>query len=157
MGHHTRGRLEQRAHTNSAVGFMEHGFLHRRALGHGRQTANGTRRGHNHSLQASSHSHRTRSPAQRWDASTSHIQSYYSYLGEYYSDIKESGIPAGNYSQLNLKAGFVFNQITVDLFVNNAANSDNVSWVGTIQSFTGRTVVNRLRPRTIGINAGYQF
>ena len=82
----------------------------------------------------------------------------YTYLGEYYNNVKETGIPAGNYSQLNAKAGFIFNQIAVDLFVNNATNNDGLIWVSSLQSqFFGLSTANRIRPRTIGINISYQF
>ena len=81
----------------------------------------------------------------------------YTYLGEYYSNVTETGTPAGNYGQLNLKAGLAFNQIAVDLFVNNATNNDGLSWVSSLQSTVGLTTANRIRPRTIGINMSYQF
>ena len=81
----------------------------------------------------------------------------YTYLGEYYSNVKEIGTPAGNYGQLNLKAGFVYKQVAVDLFVNNATDNDGLSWVSSLQSQFGLTTANRIRPRTIGINASYQF
>jgi len=81
----------------------------------------------------------------------------YTYIGEYYSDFKEAGIPTGNYGLLNIKAGFVFNKIAVDLFVHNAANNDALSWVSRLQRASPLTSANRIRPRTMGINVGYQF
>ncbi|MDB9953749.1 TonB-dependent receptor [Porticoccaceae bacterium] len=81
----------------------------------------------------------------------------YSYLSDYYNNVNETGISAGNFGQLNAKAGILFDQITVDLFIKNVTNGDGITWVDTQQSFSGVVRANRIRPRTIGINIGYQF
>ena len=82
----------------------------------------------------------------------------YSYIGEYYANIQETGQAAGGFGQLNLKAGMAFDQINVDIFINNVTNADEFTWV---ESFLGGAFgtqrAYQLRPRTLGLNLSYQF
>ena len=87
----------------------------------------------------------------------------YSYVSEYFSSVDEgqsftTPTPAGGFSQVNLKAGINFDPIAVDIFVNNLANDDGLTWVetGAVGSGGGNRAY-RVRPRTIGLNLSYQF
>ena len=88
---------------------------------------------------------------------SSFVRIDYAYVGEYYSNTAETGTPAGDFGQLNLKAGISFDQVAVDLFVNNATNDDGLTWVDSINGLFGVNRANRIRPRTIGLNINYQF
>ncbi len=83
---------------------------------------------------------------------SSFISSDYAYIGDFYNSVQESAASeAGNYHQVNMKAGTSFDNLAVSVFVKNLTN-DN--------SFTlafARSAVLRLRPRTIGINVKYLF
>ena len=79
----------------------------------------------------------------------------YSYVGGFYNNLQQSGTEAGNYNQVNVKAGMSINQVDIDVFVNNLTNSDDLTWVQFAVSSDGRA--HRLRPRTIGINFTHTF
>ena len=85
----------------------------------------------------------------------------YIYVGEYFNtpDEDEFGsLPAGDFSQINLKIGMVIDQFSVDLFVNNLTDDNGLTWVDSFAPrFGGGNRANRIRPRTIGFNIGYQF
>ena len=86
------------------------------------------------------------------------IRSDYTYVGEFYNNFSEAGQPAGGYSQINLKAGIKLNQFDVELFVNNLTNADDFTWIEALYSdFGGANRAYRLKPRTVGLNVGYQF
>ena len=78
----------------------------------------------------------------------------YSYIDEYFHNIAETGEASGGYGQLNVKTGISIDNVDIDLFVNNLTNADDFTWVETGFS-VGRAY--RLRPRTVGLNLGYQF
>ena len=80
----------------------------------------------------------------------------YSYMGEYYSTFDESLLASGGFSQVNLKTGIAFDQLTLDLFVNNVTNDDGLTWVDNLNKGVFSRA-NVIRPRTIGLTLGYQF
>ena len=85
----------------------------------------------------------------------------YAYIGEYYATVAEDefgDVPAGDYGQINLKVGMSFDQVALDLFVNNLSNDDGLSWVeNTNSGLGGGRRAYRLRPRTMGLNLSYLF
>ena len=87
----------------------------------------------------------------------------YTYISEYYSsvDASESDFtptPSGGFGQFNVKAGMEFDQIAVDIFVNNLTNDDGLTWVENVNPLLGgESNAYRIRPRTIGVNLAYQF
>ncbi|MDC0000216.1 TonB-dependent receptor [Porticoccaceae bacterium] len=87
----------------------------------------------------------------------------YTYISEYFSSVDEdesalTPSPAGGFSQVNMKAGINFDQVAVDIFVNNLANDDGLTWVETgAVAGNGGSRAYRIRPRTIGLNLSYQF
>lgn len=88
-----------------------------------------------------------------------YLRSDYAYVGGFYNNLQEIGTEVANYSRLNAKAGIVINQFEVGLYVNNLTNEDAFTW---IDAEAGNPLAfdphgNRLRPRTIGLNIGYQF
>lgn len=82
------------------------------------------------------------------------IRSDYNYVGSYRNNIGNVGPGAGNYHQLNLKTGILIDKIALDVFVRNVTNNDALTFADTI--FPNARAV-RLRPRTVGIQARYQF
>ena len=87
----------------------------------------------------------------------------YTYVSEYFSTIdadksSTTPTPAGGFGQVNLKAGMEFDQITMDIFVNNLTNDDGLTWVESLAVTAGAdSNAYRIRPRTIGLNLSYQF
>ncbi len=82
------------------------------------------------------------------------VRADYTYNSGYFSNIAKIGPESGDYHLLNLKTGIVFGRITADLFANNVMNVDD--FTGT-EKFSGGKRGYRLRPRTFGLNVGYQF
>jgi len=78
------------------------------------------------------------------------------YVGGFFNNLQQIGTEAGNYSQLNVKAGIDFDQFSVEIFGNNLTNSDELTWVGTVFSGADERAY-RLKPRTFGLNVGYHF
>ena len=86
------------------------------------------------------------------------VRSDYSYVGEYYNNLAETGQASGGYSMINLKTGVAFASLDVDLYVNNLTNADDFTWVeSTFPDIAGVNRAYRLRPRTVGLNIGYRF
>ena len=81
----------------------------------------------------------------------------YSYISDYYSSFDESGLAVGGFGLVNLKAGMEFDDISVDIFANNLANNDGLTWVDSVNGIFGTLRANRIRPRSIGLNLRYQF
>ena len=84
----------------------------------------------------------------------------YTYISEYFNSIGSGAgqTPAGDFGQVNLKAGIEFDQIAMDLFVNNLTNDDGLTWVeNTGVTLGADPTAYRIRPRTIGLNLSYQF
>jgi outer membrane receptor protein involved in Fe transport len=84
----------------------------------------------------------------------SFVRADYTYISEYYSQFQEVGIPAGDYSLIDLSAGVSIDNIKLGVFVKNAANADDFTWVDNV--FASQRAY-RLRPRTIGFNVGMSF
>jgi iron complex outermembrane receptor protein len=84
----------------------------------------------------------------------SFVRGDYTYVSEYYSLFQAVGIPGGGYSLVDLSAGVAINNIKVGLFVKNAANADDFTWVDNV--FDAQRAY-RLRPRTIGFNVAVAF
>ena len=81
----------------------------------------------------------------------------YSYVGEYFSNFSEMGQNAGNYSMVNVKTGASFDNLNVDLFINNLTNTNKYTWTENFFSQFGFSRAYQLRPRTIGLNLRYRF
>ncbi len=86
----------------------------------------------------------------------SFIRGDYAFVGGFYNNLQESGVEAGNYSQLNVRAGTTFNNLAIDFFGTNLTNAEDLTWVGAVFSGADERAY-RLRPRTLGINIEYQF
>ena len=82
-----------------------------------------------------------------------YIQTNYAWVSGFYNNFKETGFEAGNYSEINLKAGITIDQITVNAFVNNLTDTDEFTWIDNLLP----GYANRLRPRTIGFILSYVF
>ena len=78
----------------------------------------------------------------------------YTYVDEYHHLFTEVGPGSGDYSLVHLKVGTQVNNVNVDLFVNNLTNADEFTWR---DNFFNAGRGYRLRPRTVGLNVGYQF
>ena len=85
---------------------------------------------------------------------STYIRSDYAYVSGFHNNLAEQGPEAGDYGKLNVKAGMNFKDFYVEAFGHNLTNEDAITWLGT---FLIDSRVNRLRPRTIGLNVGYQF
>ena len=84
----------------------------------------------------------------------------YVYVGEYYNSVNEGSagsLPAGDFSQINVKVGVDLGKFAVDLFVNNLTDDDSLTWVDSVNGGIGVNRANRIRPRTVGLNFNYQF
>lgn len=78
----------------------------------------------------------------------------WSYVSEYYNNVRQTGQVLGGYHEVNLSAGMNLDKINVRVFINNATDSDAILWNDT-EIGDGR--VQRQRPRTIGLTVGYRF
>ena len=84
----------------------------------------------------------------------SYLRGDYAYVGDYYNLVGEQGDLAGGYGELNINAGTVFDDFTVDVFIRNRTNDDAFT---NINVLFPDTRAYRLRPRTVGLNIGYKF
>ncbi|PHZ85107.1 TonB-dependent receptor domain-containing protein [Paremcibacter congregatus] len=86
----------------------------------------------------------------------SYVRGDYSYVNEFYNKLGEVGTRTGGYSQLNISAGVSLytGQLDIGLFVHNLTNENALTHADTV-ALDDRAY--RLRPRTIGINVGYNF
>ncbi|MGX4677323.1 TonB-dependent receptor domain-containing protein [SAR92 clade bacterium H246] len=78
----------------------------------------------------------------------------YAYVSDSYNMIAEQGNRAGDYTEINLISGVTLGNFTVDVFAFNV--TDENSYTSSTAVFPD-TRAFRLRPRTIGVNLGYQF
>lgn len=83
-----------------------------------------------------------------------YVRSDYAYVGGFYNNLQESGTEAGDYSKLNVKTGIAIDHFSIDLFVDNLTDEDAITWVDVLINDNRG---HRLRPRTVGLNVGYQF
>jgi iron complex outermembrane recepter protein len=84
----------------------------------------------------------------------SFVRGDYTYVSEYFSQFQETGIPAGDYRILDLSGGVSFGNINLGLFVKNATNADDFTWVDNVFASTR---AYRLRPRTVGLTVSASF
>ena len=82
------------------------------------------------------------------------VRGDYTYVGEYFSQFSETGIPAGDYGLVDLNAGVSIGSINISAFVKNLTNADDFSWVDNI---FGTDRAFRLRPRTVGVNLSISY
>ena len=87
--------------------------------------------------------------------SDAYIRGDYAYVGGFYNNLKELGFEAGDYQQLNIRAGVTMDKISLEFFINNLTDADELTWVSSDGG--GSVHGNRLRPRTVGLNVGYHF
>jgi outer membrane receptor protein involved in Fe transport len=73
----------------------------------------------------------------------------YTYVSEYFSQFTETGVPAGDYSLVDLNAGVSIGNLDISVFAKNLTNADDFTWVDNV---FGTDRAFRLRPRTIGVN-----
>ena len=77
------------------------------------------------------------------------------HIDEYYNNLQQSGLPAGDFTTINLSLGAEINDsVSVDIFARNLANKEGLTWVET-ELGDGRA--NYIRPRTIGIEVRARF
>jgi outer membrane receptor protein involved in Fe transport len=84
-----------------------------------------------------------------------YIRGDYTYVSEFYALPNEEGDKAGDYGQFNASAGINFDQFTVELVGHNLTDEDAFTTVDATSALD--TPINRLRPRTVGLNVTYQF
>ena len=84
----------------------------------------------------------------------SYVRSDYAYVGGFYNNLQELGNEAGNYGRLNVNVGFAVNQLNISIYGDNLTNQDSYTWIDAEAAIARG---NRLRPRTIGLNASYNF
>ena len=71
------------------------------------------------------------------------------HIGEYFNNLQEAGLEAGDYTTINLRAGInVTERMSLSVFARNLTNEDGLTW---IETELGDGRANYLRPRTIGI------
>lgn len=77
------------------------------------------------------------------------------HTGEYFNNLQEQGINAGDFTTVNLRVGAdISDDISIDLFARNLTNEEGLTWVET-EIGDGRA--NYMRPRTIGIQLHARF
>ncbi len=80
------------------------------------------------------------------------------YAGDFYGDLLQTaGLRAGDYIKVDARAGVELGNLSVELFVRNLTNEDAFTWRGTTLAGTLPFIGYRLRPRTAGIQLGYNF
>ena len=84
----------------------------------------------------------------------SYISADYAYVGEFYNRAGEEGEKGGGYGQVNVNAGIDWDAVSIELYIHNLTDADDIISVGTLYPDTR---AYRLRPRTIGFNVGYHF
>jgi iron complex outermembrane receptor protein len=78
----------------------------------------------------------------------------WAWVDEYYNNLAKDGEVLGDYHEVNMVAGIELNPVILQLFINNAADSDKILWNDTNYG-DGR--VQRQRPRTVGLLLRYRF
>ncbi len=81
-----------------------------------------------------------------------YIRSDYAYVGGFYNNFPQVGAAAGDYSQVNVKAGMNLDKAHIALFINNLLDEDALTWVDAFPP-----TAHQMRPRTVGFNVGYRF
>lgn len=71
------------------------------------------------------------------------------HTGEYFNNLQEQGLNAGDFTTVNLRVGADINdRISLDFFARNITGEEGLTWVET-EIGDGRA--NFIRPRTIGV------
>lgn len=79
------------------------------------------------------------------------------YLGQFFGDVAEDlNTEVRAYGRLDISGRMLFGNLSVELFAHNVTDADNYTWRG-IAGNRGNDFGYRLRPRTIGIQAGYHL
>ncbi|MGB2421741.1 MAG: TonB-dependent receptor, partial [Porticoccaceae bacterium] len=77
------------------------------------------------------------------------------HVGDYYNNLQQSGLAAGDFTTINLSLGAEINDsVSVDLFARNLTNKEGLTW---IETELGDGRANYIRPRTIGIEVRARF
>jgi outer membrane receptor protein involved in Fe transport len=77
------------------------------------------------------------------------------HTGDYYNNLQQSGLAAGNFTTINLSLGAEINDsVSVDFFARNLTNKEGLTW---IETELGDGRANYIRPRTIGIELRARF
>ena len=77
------------------------------------------------------------------------------HVGDYYNNMQQSGLAAGDFTTINLSLGAEINDsVSVDVFARNLTDKEGLTWVET-ELGDGRA--NYIRPRTIGIEVRARF
>ena len=77
------------------------------------------------------------------------------HVGDYYNNMQQSGLAAGDFTTINLSLGAEINDsVSVDIFARNLTDKEGLTWVET-ELGDGRA--NYIRPRTIGIEVRARF
>ena len=84
----------------------------------------------------------------------SYISGDYARVGGFYNKLGETGLKTGDYGQVNMSIGIIFDSLNVELFAQNLTNEDALTHSDS-ELLDSRAY--QLRPRTIGLNVGYQF
>jgi iron complex outermembrane receptor protein len=83
----------------------------------------------------------------------SYIRADYTWVGKYFGTLAQTPPAAGGYGLIGASAGTNLDKLDLSVFVKNLANSKAATWYD--NTFTTRAY--RVRPRTIGVSAGYKF
>ena len=87
----------------------------------------------------------------------SYLRADYSYVSGYFNNFVETGQEAGDFGLLDLRAGVTVHGVDVAIFAKNVTNEADFTAVESSFGAFGFTRGYRLRPRTIGVKAGYRF
>jgi iron complex outermembrane recepter protein len=79
------------------------------------------------------------------------------YVGRFYGDLQQTPVTeAGEYVKIDLSTRVTINDFNIDLYVRNLTDRDDYAFRGTYDA--GRPYFGyRLRPRTVGLQLGYNF
>ncbi|WP_447761520.1 TonB-dependent receptor [Sphingopyxis panaciterrae] len=81
------------------------------------------------------------------------VRGDWTYVSDYYGTFTRTGL-AGDYNLFGASAGVTINNIKLGVFAKNLTNRSDFTW---IDNTLGGGRAYRLRPRTIGVNVGFQF
>jgi iron complex outermembrane receptor protein len=83
----------------------------------------------------------------------SYVRVDYTWVSKYYATLTQIPPAAGGYGMVNAGAGTNLGKLDLSVFVKNLMNSSASTWYD--NTFTNRAY--RVRPRTIGVGAGFKF
>lgn len=80
------------------------------------------------------------------------VRSDYAYVGDFFTDFKESEPALGDYHQWNMRVGVDLERWRIQLFGSNLLNEDALTWYrrSSFEAF-------RLRPRSLGVEVALDF